>query len=193
MKEIKALEVPNKFYKEKSFVVAKKDLRTFLTAMKGFIEDDNQVTLAVGNPNSSDDISIEQTVESHSGDCRIWSKNGSYIVPCFKTLLMECDSTGSGHLNDIYDWMGRYTLDLHQQHIDYDQNLQNKITNAPVLRGNEVHFLGNQKIMVIFKRGDTIPEFVRYAGTTYKKSYIDNFLKDNEDYKVIYYKTNETI
>lgn len=110
-KIIKALSVPAKFWKATPFVVEDSDLRTFLTAMAGFIQDDGEVVL---------EFDIESIVRSHSGDCRVWDKDG-YVVFSATTVFMKCNY--DDYYDDIYDWMKIYTPNLYKQHVEFDNKV----------------------------------------------------------------------
>jgi len=95
MKTLKTLTVPNEFYKDKSFELTPEELRIFLTSMKGYITPCNEVEI--------DEIDIDTTIRMHSGDCRIWYKNGTYNVLDAKFIFMECDN--NGYYDTIFDWI----------------------------------------------------------------------------------------
>ena len=122
MIKILNLKIPNKFFKNKSFYIDEKYLRIFLESMLGFVDETNEIYI-------QDDIDIEKTIEMHSGDCRIWLKEGKYIVPNFKFVFMiiNTDITKLYYLiEDIYDWMKYYIPNLYNQHVNFDKESENK-------------------------------------------------------------------
>ena len=96
MKTIKELSVPGSFYKNKPFVLTKEELNVFLISFKGYITPWNDV--------ECDEIDIDTTIRMHSGDCRIWYKNGMYNVLDAKAILMECNASEDSY-ETIFDWM----------------------------------------------------------------------------------------
>lgn len=96
-----AFDIPEEFYKDSYFKVDESDLRIFLSNMFGYISESNEVEI--------DEIDIEKTITMHSGDRRIWYKDGGYNKLDAKIIMMKCEN---GSWNDIFEWMEEKTPNL---------------------------------------------------------------------------------
>jgi hypothetical protein len=96
MNRNKILDVPESFYLKDTFIVPEDELRSFFGSFVGFIDESNNVYI--------EEVDVEQTVRSHTGDCRIWYKEGGYEVLSGYTLIMNCNYM----YEDIFEWMEDY-------------------------------------------------------------------------------------
>jgi hypothetical protein len=102
----KVLDVPDSFYKGIYFKVEPEELRLFLSKMTGYITAWNEVV--------TDEIDIDNTIENHTGDCRIWYTSGIYIALEAKQLIMKCDK--DNYYKDIFDWLEINIPSLYKKH-----------------------------------------------------------------------------
>lgn len=103
----KVLDVPNEFYKDEYFQVDESELKIFLTNMIGYITPWGEAEL--------DEIDINKTIKMHSGDCRIWYKDGCYNVLEAKQLIMKCDEPYM--YDDIFEWLEKFIPSLFSKHF----------------------------------------------------------------------------
>lgn len=104
--KIKVLNVPNEFYKNEYFQVDENELKIFLSNMIGYITPYGEAEL--------DEIDIDKTIKMHTGDCRIWYKNGCYNILEAKYFLMRCDEPYM--YDNIFDWLEKFIPSLFVKH-----------------------------------------------------------------------------
>jgi len=102
----KVLNVPNEFYKEEYLQVDENELRIFLSNMVGYITPWGEAEF--------DEIDVDKTIKMHSGDCRIWYKDGYYNVLEAKQIIMRCDDIYM--YDDIFDWLEKFIPSLFAKH-----------------------------------------------------------------------------
>lgn len=100
-----ALHVPSDFFVGDEFYIEPEVLREFLSNMKGY---------GLKGRYNFDEIDIEKTINAHSGDCRLWNKDG-YVVLSEDAdcLIMRVDEDLI--YTDIFDWLRHHIPTLHSQ------------------------------------------------------------------------------
>ncbi len=98
------VNVPKEFYKRKEIVLTEEELRAFLEPMIGFVGPMGE---------ELDTIDVQQTINMHSGDCRIWYTDGCYNVLDAFQIIMKADGNSYA---DIFDWMKINVPSLYVKH-----------------------------------------------------------------------------
>lgn len=101
------INVPKEFYKNKAFFLTEEELTDFLVPMIGFVG-------SMGE--ELDTIDIQQTINMHSGDCRIWYTDGVYNVLDATQIIMKADGN---FYADIFEWMKINVPSLYDKHKKY--------------------------------------------------------------------------
>lgn len=114
MNRLYAIPVPDDFFKHSDFRCTEEEIKAYYKDFKGYMEEQD-VTFV--------DIDVEATAKFHSGDSRIWLKNGMYDNPVYTAVIMEMDQYD--YPLDIYDWLKDNIPSLYQKHIDYDTKIIN--------------------------------------------------------------------
>jgi len=101
-----SIPVPPNFFVGDYFYIAPDLLRSFLSNMIGY---------GFNGYYNFDEIDVEKTIRMHSGDCRLWNKDGYVVlssksVDCF-VMKVDVDLT----YTDIFDWLRNHLPDLHKQ------------------------------------------------------------------------------
>ena len=93
---LRLLEVPYEVYqKGNPFVIKSEELDILFENVKGIVEG-SQVILF------DETVDFEKTKRNHSGDLRIWYKDGSYDSIQPERIIIECNSD---YIFDYLDWL----------------------------------------------------------------------------------------
>ena len=92
---LKLLEVSTNVYQRTHFEIYPEELDILFENVKGIVEG-NQVILF------DDTVDIQKTKDYHSGDLRIWYKDGGYDTIQPEQIIIECKSD---FIIDYLDWL----------------------------------------------------------------------------------------
>lgn len=110
MKKVIVLDVPDSFYKKVPFYCEPEEIRSFYRCFCGYIE--NGVVEWLRG-----EVDIDLTIESHTGDCRIWFRSGGYDVLSASKIFMEVGV--AQYYEDIFEYMKENIPTLYQKHMEY--------------------------------------------------------------------------
>jgi len=101
-----SIPVPSNFFVGDYFHIEPHLLSSFLSNMLGY---------GSNGYYNFDEIDVEKTIQMHSGDCRLWNKDGYVVlseesVDCF-IMKVDVDLI----YTDIFDWLRNHIPDLYNQ------------------------------------------------------------------------------